>query len=235
MIKIMKNKFCSKKELAEWNDRMVKKYHSEGTLFESKNPLLRYVEKNRVKMIIRLSRITISDKIIDIGCGEGYLLSLLPKIRQVIGLDISKTALVKAKELLKENLYVRLIYGDAQDLPLADNSFNKVVCSEVFEHVPDPELVIKEIYRILKKNGVVVISVPDEKRIQFIMRVLKFLRLQKLIHSARKNEDYEWHLHKSSLKFVRDICKDFFRIVEVKRMPYILGYRFVIKLCPIKE
>lgn len=233
MIDITKKYFNSEKELALWNDRMVEKYHSEGTLFESKNPILRRVERNRIKFIIKLAQVSRTDRFIDIGCGEGYLLSLLSQTKQIVGLDISKVALARAKELLKEKPCIHLIYGNAQKLSFADNSFDKIVCSELLEHVPDPKSVIKEIYRVLKKEGVVVISIPDEKRIQNIMRVLKFLGMRKLIHSARKKEDYEWHLYISNLKFVQDIIEDFFKILEVKRVPYILGYRFIIKLCPI--
>ena len=41
-------------ELSQWNDKMVEKYHSEGTLFESANPFLRYIEKTRAGLLLNL-------------------------------------------------------------------------------------------------------------------------------------------------------------------------------------
>lgn len=229
----MKIEFNSKKELAEWNDRMVKKYHSQGTLFESKNPILRWIEKKRVKTIIELAGVSNEDRIIDIGCGEGYLLSCLPRTKQVVGLDISKLALNKARELLKEKNYIGLFFGDAQELPFTNNSFDKIICSELLEHVPNPKLVIKEMFRILIKSGRAVISVPDERQIHKIMRILKRAKLDKITYSPRKDENYEWHLHESNLEFVEKIIDGFFSISKIIKVPFILKYRFVIVLKPL--
>lgn len=230
MVKKMKNKFNSEEELAKWNDAMVKKYHSEGTLFESKNPVLRYIEKKRIKTMVKLAQISANDRLLDMGCGEGYLLSLIPKIERIAGLDISRVALEKATTLLKNRPYIELKYGDAQNTPFNNDSFDKIICSELLEHVPYPRLVIKEINRLLKRDGLLVISVPDEKRIQKIMHIFKSLKLDKFIFSARKQEDYEWHLHESNLKFIKKITKGLFRIVTLKRVPFMYGYRFIIKL-----
>ena len=105
------NTFNLEKELSAWNDRMVAKYHGEGAIFESKNPVLRYFERSRLKDIIKVSSLSNNDKVIDVGCGEGYLLSLLPKVKQGIGVDISFTALLKAKQILSKNPKARLVLG----------------------------------------------------------------------------------------------------------------------------
>ena len=227
------DKSSSQKQIAEWNDEMVKKYHSEGTLYESKNLILRYVERQRIKTIIKLAQASREDRIIDIGCGEGYLLSLLPQTKQIVGLDISKIALVKAKKRLEGKTYIELIYATAQNTPFADNSFDKIVCSELLEHVPDPKAVIKEINRILNKKGKAVISVPDEQRIQNIVRVIKELGLAKRMHAARKQEDYEWHLHESNVDFVKEITKGYFKISKLIKLPFLLRYRLVVELTPL--
>jgi ubiquinone/menaquinone biosynthesis C-methylase UbiE len=228
----MKLNFKTKAELARWNDEMVKKYHSQGTVFESKNPILRYIEKKRIKKIIELAHLSRTDKIIDVGCGEGYMLSLLPPAKKVVGFDISKIALNKAQKLLFQKKDVQLIYGDARELPFADNSFDKILCSEMLEHVPEPQVVIKEFQRILNKDGIVVISVPNEKQIRKIMRILHKLGLGKRIHAARKNENYEWHIHEADLKFVESIIRGSFRISCVKRVPLLLRHRLIVVLKP---
>ncbi|MEM4346979.1 MAG: methyltransferase domain-containing protein [Candidatus Altiarchaeota archaeon] len=52
------------------------------------------------------------------------------------------------------------IVGDAHTLPFRDETFNSVICTEVLEHVEDPKKVVDEIYRVLKFNGICIVSVP---------------------------------------------------------------------------
>lgn len=217
-------------ELAKWNDEMVLKYHKEGTLFESKNPLLRFVEKLRLKKIIKASQIDENNSVLDLGCGEGFLISFLPKVKKVVGIDISQVALERAEEILKNKKNVELKWGDAQKLNLPDKSFDKIICSETLEHLPDPKKAMKEIHRLLKKNGLAVICVPDEKRIQFIMRVAKLFLLDKLLHTVRKQADYDWHLHQADKKFIFDISKNLFKVKKIYRTPPLFGYRFIAVL-----
>jgi len=217
----------SSEDLARWNDEMVLKYHKEGTLFESKNLILRLLEIMRLKKMIRVGKIKKKDTILDLGCGEGFLISFLPEKNKIIGVDISKVALKRAKNFLAGKKNFELKYGDAQNLKIPNETFDKIFCSEMLEHLPNPKKAIEEIRRVLKKNGLAIISVPDEKRIQSIMRIVKILSLNKFLHSARKTEDYEWHLHQADKQFIFDISKGLFKIKKICRTPLILGYRFI--------
>jgi len=220
-------------ELSKWNDEMVEKYHSEGTLFESANPLLRYIEKTRAKTIVKLANVSERDSVIDVGCGEGYMLSLLPKAKKIVGLDISKVALNRAKKFLQDRKEIELVLGDAQGLRFEDNSFDVAICSETLEHVPNPRAVIKELHRILKQNGNLVVSIPDEARIKQIMRIIKFFKLERFLHAARKHETYEWHLQEADMTFLKSISSEDFSIGVVKRIPTIIGYRYVVSMKPL--
>ncbi len=53
------------------------------------------------------------------------------------------------------------IISDIIDIPVKDNSFDVVICTEVFEHIPEPLLAIKEINRILKPKGELLLTVPN--------------------------------------------------------------------------
>lgn len=220
----------SPEELAQWNDEMVSKHHKNGTIFESKNPLLRLIEKIRVKKIIKASKLNNSDVVLDLGCGEGFLMFSLPKLKKIVGIDISEVALSRAKELLKDRPNIQIIQGNAQNLNVADESFDKIMCSETLEHLPSPRKAMKEMYRVLKKNGLAVISVPDEKRIKFIMKMAKLFLIDKFLHTMRKDEEYDWHLHQADKKFIVDISKNLFKVVKLYRTPPLIGYHFVAVL-----
>ncbi len=223
-------KFSTTEELAQWNDEMVKKYHKDGTLFESKNPILRILEKNRLKKILKLANLKTNEKVLDLGCGEGYLISLMSEDISIVGVDISKTALKKAENITKNKNNVKLEFGNAYKTNYPDKYFDKITCSEMLEHIPEPKKAIVEIHRLIKDDGLVVISVPDEKRIKTIMKFINLFKLNKFLHAAREKEEYDWHLQFSNKKFIKEIIKGFFKIKKLRRTPPIIGYRFVVSL-----
>ncbi len=119
--------------------------------------------KRRARRIIEEINPKEGEKILDLGCGTGYylfLLSSLPVNLDLTGLDHDKKALDEAKATL-DNRKIKFVLGDSHILPFKDNSFDKVVASEVLEHLENDERALREIFRILKPNGIVVISAPS--------------------------------------------------------------------------
>ena len=109
------------------------------------------------------------DKVLDLGCGEGrHVISIyLEGDVDVVGVDLCLNDLAAAKEKSQpfidkdnDNKSFNLSCANALALPFADNSFDKVICSEVLEHIPDFEGALKEIERILKPGGQFCASVP---------------------------------------------------------------------------
>lgn len=109
------------------------------------------------------------DRILDVGCGEGRhtIGAYLNADVEAIGVDLSEKDLQTAKERFadfeeKNNSRKSLLFqkADALALPFADNSFDKVICSEVLEHIPDYQGVLAEINRVLKPDGLLAVSVP---------------------------------------------------------------------------
>lgn len=100
-------------------------------------------------------------KVLDFGCGDGKFTSLLTeKTLYVNGVDISSHALRFARCLVPEANFSEL---NGNQLPFPDNNFDIVCCLDVFEHIPPVQINfwIKEIQRIMKKNGKLVFSVPS--------------------------------------------------------------------------
>jgi len=80
---------------------------------------------------------------------------------EVVGLDFDPVILSRAKKWLQETARVKLLPGDVTALPFADEHFDKIILSEVLEHVPDDRKALSEIYRVLKTGGILGITVPN--------------------------------------------------------------------------
>ena len=95
--------------------------------------------------------------ILDIGCGWGHKTHYLTKKNTVIGFDILYNLLKSAK-----NNKIRGVCATADTtLPFKNDVFDMVICSEVLEHLVLPENIIKEIKRIVKKEGLAFITIPN--------------------------------------------------------------------------
>nr|VFK79561.1 MAG: 2-polyprenyl-6-hydroxyphenyl methylase / 3-demethylubiquinone-9 3-methyltransferase [Candidatus Kentron sp. SD] len=96
---------------------------------------------------------------LEIGCGTG-------KISEVIRHRVDSLTVSDISETLAQGVGSRLnikwIQQDACNLSIADNSFDVVISSECIEHVPDPEKALAEMVRVLKSNGVLIVTTPNK-------------------------------------------------------------------------
>lgn len=112
------------------------------------------------------------DSILDVGCGEGFFLfnnRNLVKGKTCYALDYDEVEVNDAKKNLP---FCNVSTGDIYNLKFEDNSFDLVTCTEVMEHLEEPEKALKELKRVTKKN--LIISVPNEP----IWRILNMARGQ---------------------------------------------------------
>lgn len=114
-------------------------------------------EKRTVGLIRKFGR---GDKYLEAGCGTGLILRHLPA--GSVGLDINPRHLEKAKKYLPNTV---LVLGDIETLPFEDNRFSTVICTEVFEHLPNPQKALGETMRVLKPGGVLIGTVPRKNLI----------------------------------------------------------------------
>ncbi|HIH26256.1 class I SAM-dependent methyltransferase [Candidatus Woesearchaeota archaeon] len=128
----------------------TEKYHDEGSININND------FKSRMDAVVDMCGS--GKKILDIGCFTGYLMDRLKKNNNdVFGVDISKNAVALAK---KKGL--RCYHGDIDNgLRFNDKSFDIIVMGEIIEHIFDTDKVIKEISRMLKDNGEVIITTPN--------------------------------------------------------------------------
>jgi O-antigen biosynthesis protein len=110
-----------------------------------------------------LARSIVKNKVVlDIASGEGYGSSLLSQEAQkVIGIDISQSAVAYAK-IKYNNDNLEFLVGSCANIPLASGSIDIVVSFETIEHHDAHHAMLKEIKRVLRPNGTIIISTPDK-------------------------------------------------------------------------
>ncbi|MDP4010205.1 MAG: methyltransferase domain-containing protein [Candidatus Shapirobacteria bacterium] len=100
----------------------------------------------------------ITGKFLVIGCGSEEEMGILNKNCDGIGIDISEEAVKKSKAKYPQFEYY---VANATNLHFEKNSFDCVICSEVIEHIPDDEKFLSEVKRVLKNNGIFIVTTPN--------------------------------------------------------------------------
>ncbi len=108
--------------------------------------------------------------VLDAGCGFGrHSMEFFARGATVFSMDLDVESLKKTRYLLSqmkknnqapESSECVVHTGDALSLPFKDNTFDRIICSEVMEHVDDDNKACAELARVLKKNGRIAITVP---------------------------------------------------------------------------
>ena len=104
-----------------------------------------------------LSSITYSN-FLDLGCGTGEMIKIIlasDKKKKASGIDISPKLIEVAKKKLPQAVDLRI--GDSENLPYPNEFFDVVYCNDSFHHYPNPDNVISEVFRVLKKEGIFII------------------------------------------------------------------------------
>lgn len=113
----------------------------------------------RYKVLVK--RIKRAKRILDVGCGDGYLLSQVSALcDQAVGIDSEQSGVALANEKLKTYRNCSVTQASCYEIPLPDNSFDCVMLADVFEHLEHPEWCIKEIARLLEDNGLLLLTTP---------------------------------------------------------------------------
>jgi len=146
-----------KKYESYWKRRH--KHHRRGRTLTSSFERLRSIWKKNAQ-----------GNILDIGCAEGNMSRELSKYGFVVGIDVCLPLLKKAVRVSQEK--ITFIWGLGEKLPLKDQTFDFVLCSEVIEHVLNDMALLTEIKRVMKKKSYLLISTP-RKDSQGIYSIVK--------------------------------------------------------------
>lgn len=200
------NKF--QKTYKEWNDR-------EGEfkiLHEISNLRIDYVQKMIERHFLANQINSICDihknlNILDIGCGGGILLSKLIEsgYQNLTGIDPNETNIIACKEKLKSkvNLFNHSSLQHIEYLKSKKTSqenlqaYDVIISLEVIEHVASPEIFISHISKLLKKNGMIIISTINKNIKAYLLAVIASENI--LGYTAKNTHDYNKFIDPASL------------------------------------
>lgn len=172
----------------------------------SSNPLQRWLIDRFHKCLRELTTNLELTSVLDAGCGEGFVARTFKSQHftwRIMGIDLDKAALRRG---LEWGCLFQVSQGDVVHLPLAGKSFDLVICTEVLEHLPQPEQALLEFQRIARRYCL--FSVPHEP----FFRGANFLRGKNL---RRWGNDPE-HLHNWSNGAFQSLVAQYFEILEVR-------------------
>jgi len=120
----------------------------------------------------RFSRTTMlikdNSNVIDIGCGRGEFIEHLLKSKHlchVLGIDFSESAVLDAKKRIPGADFAAIDVYMMADYASLLEKYDYAVCFEVIEHLDRPDVLVNNIYKILKKNGYLILSTPYENSV----------------------------------------------------------------------
>lgn len=152
--------------------------------------------------------------ILDVGCGSAWAAKrFLSKNKEVISFDISEINVKKARDFYPDKNHYGLV-GDSFFLPLKSNSIDCVIASEIIEHVVSPKDFARELFRVVKPGGELIITTPYKE----------ILRYSLCIHCNQKTP-VNAHIH----SFDENILAGFFSDTETKSKTWkIFGNKVLI-------
>lgn len=118
----------------------------------------------RENEIFRFLDLKSESQLLDVGCASGHQVFKASEVcKKAVGIDVGDEFIDTAKKIAQENNVknVEFILTKGDKIPFADESFDRLICSEVLEHVIDVDPFLDEIIRVVKKGGVMVFTVPN--------------------------------------------------------------------------
>jgi ubiquinone/menaquinone biosynthesis C-methylase UbiE len=163
-------------KIQKFFDRMAE--DRDGVL--ESDPILQYEQHMRQRAVLELLQPNRGEWILDIGCGNVRDIRALAAIGcECVGVDLSFRMILEGKRSVLEHAdsisteLISLLVGDATEIPLRETLFDKVICSEVIEHIPHYQAALREIQRVLVPGGRLVVTTPNLNSMYGVERRLR--------------------------------------------------------------
>lgn len=164
-----------RKELKKFNEEKADEIPHE-IYYNSENQVYKWVFQQRIGSIKRALELCENpEKIVDIGCGDGWMTKHLSEHAKITAVDISAKRIKRAVKLLQQNNETyNFLVVDAEELPLKSNAFNVALSSSTLDHLPTPKKAIEEMKRVIAPEGFIVINLENKLSITyFVQRIFQ--------------------------------------------------------------
>ncbi len=171
-----------------------------STLYRSRNPVRRYLHGRRKNLIVKLMRAYVPrvPESLEVGSGVGtYVPFLLRRSNMVTCLDNDEELLDYVRSRFGQDTRVNLVLADALQMPFEDNQFDFILCSEVLEHVDSPGKLLRELARVKRTDGYLILSTPQKFSLPEIAAKVFFSPLLRKLTSLMVGESIHDLGHKS--------------------------------------
>lgn len=125
---------------------------------------VRAENKSIVDLFIEEVKITNRTRILDFGCGTGNYANMLQRLTRAKVYGIEPSDGMREKAIAK-NVNITVVKGDHKNIPFEDSYFDFVYMTDVIHHIPDIEMMFKEIGRVLKSGGSLCIATQSHEQI----------------------------------------------------------------------
>lgn len=173
-------------------------------------------ENPRIKIMLDIiNNLDLQKKnILDIGCFDGTFLSLIKnRNNRLYGLDASDYAV---KQSVKKKITVKqFFFDDTTKIPFKSGYFDLIIAGEIIEHIYDTDFFLEEISRLLKKNGLLLLSTPNIASLG--RRILLLLGINPIIEISPNEIDSPGHIRYFTFKTLKWLLeKHSFKILSGK-------------------
>jgi len=189
MIKLIKNNKKSYDDI--WDKKIIKGCESD-------------VSNDGNRYNVAAQHLQRGDFLLDFGCGIGTFANIVRGMfEKIYGCEISEKAI---KVACSRGIHAVKVDIDIDILPFENNFFDSVVCLDVIEHIKDPINLIKEMNRVLKPDGIIIITTPNIRHLKYILKIIKYGEFPK---TSDDNEMYDGgHIHYFTFKDIEFILND---------------------------
>ncbi|MGB9714306.1 MAG: class I SAM-dependent methyltransferase [Candidatus Bathyarchaeales archaeon] len=162
--------------MGEWTKKrgVMERYDLTAHMYD-----MRYAEEQKAKFEAALKSLKANNygKVLDAGCGTGLLFEhVAPKAEMVVGLEVSRKTLLKAKERARGFRNVHLVMADADFMPFRDCAFSTVFAFTLIQNMPDPVKTLEEIGRVVEDSAQIVVT--------GLKKIFSLQAFENLLHDA---------------------------------------------------
>jgi 2-polyprenyl-3-methyl-5-hydroxy-6-metoxy-1,4-benzoquinol methylase len=201
----------------EMNDELART-HSIDAYYESSPLPIRLIERKRLQIIREMVGDATGLALAEVGSGGGHVLRMFRSAR-LTAFDVSDVFLANARKNLV-GYDVNFVKGEVDKLDLPAHTFDRMICTEVLEHTIDPEAILAAMARLLKSEGVAVITIPNDPLINrlkdLVSRTPGLSGLRKRVEAGGTH----FHLHQwTPDEFARVLARHF-RVTARRAAPF---------------